>query len=391
MLPLQTPQIVRIATRVSLVAALSVGIGGCHKKATPSLHTDVGQSTQTGSPSGAVNHPPERVIRARKKTESRWAAYANGGYGVSFRYPRIYAVKDEQLDGSDAHEAAIPPDAYEGQVLLARVEISADMYPQTDFEFAEFRVSANRYVTDNECREMVSPEENSKPVTKTVQGIVFSGSRHAIASADVETEWESYATYSNETCYQIDLVLTASPEGFQRKADLQKIWKRLDAIFRTVKIGPVKLEETVDEETAITAFTAAPFAINDVPNAYRISWDTRGASAKQIFLAARCSPEIAIFQINAEGSERASFPCGVLNSLDRLTGSITLEIENESDSTNLQELRLFAGGVHAVTGATAFAVPPLPAAEEHEGNTEDSRNGSILYADMAGVVQKPAI
>ena len=334
---------------------------------------------------------PVQGAKPKRKTESQWTAYVNEGFGVSFRYPWIYTLREEELfNESSSLDEAPEQDGYEGQVALAQVEISPEMYPQTDFELAAFHLSANRYITNEECRDTVNPEENSKPLTKTVDGVVFVGSKHARAFAQSESEWESYVTFSNNTCYEVELALTASNEGFQRKADLRKIWARLDAIFRTLKIAPIKPEGGSGEETTITAFTAVPAPMDDLPNVYRVSWDTRGTSAKQIFLAAKCFPEVSIFQVSGEGSDRTPFPCGVLNPLNRAAGFITLEIENRSGNANLEELRLFAGGAQAVSGTTAFSIP-APAMDEHDGREEDSANPLILYADVTGRTKKPAI
>src|SRR5580700_11547224 len=246
---------------------------------------------------------PKKVVRKKPATVN----YADKTYGVTFEYPRRYAIET----GSAATELlASNPLAMNfvepGGVALAAVELPETSFANTDFSSAFFNVSVHKSLTADQCTEFAVPQP------KAVAPVVSTESASTPASAPVEkpsstsaaptqtaasTEQTSAAkstdsasssklmlgdlelrateavsgegtrqsdskyfhVFQNGSCYEFALNVTtdASEDGLVKHVDRDKVFTRLEQILATVKINPVASPE-VSTETPAPAASETP-------------------------------------------------------------------------------------------------------------------------------------
>jgi hypothetical protein len=105
---------------------------------------------------------PARKQAAPKKPAS--ANYTDKTYGVTFEYPRRYAIEtgDAAAELLISHPVAmnfIAP----GGVALAAVELPETSYGNTDFSSAFFNVSVHKTLTADQCSEFSVPQPSTVP------------------------------------------------------------------------------------------------------------------------------------------------------------------------------------------------------------------------------------
>lgn len=260
-----------------------------------SMPVPVAQAAATPTPKKAVHKKPATVN------------YADKTYGLTFEYPRRYAIET----GSAATELiASNPIAMNfvqpGGVALAAVELPETTYANTDFSSAFFNVSVNKSLTADQCTEFAVPQPKvsesqsqtchpedracgTKDPMPAVASTSSNGDSHT-ASADTTTaspapstdassssklmlgDLELRATeavsgegtrqsdskyfhvFQNGSCYEFALNVTtvASEDGLTKHVDRDKVFNRLEQILATVKINPVAAPEVATEAPAPT-------------------------------------------------------------------------------------------------------------------------------------------
>ena len=104
----------------------------------------------------AENKPaPKKVVHKKPATVN----YADKTYGVSFEYPRRYAIETgdaatELLASNPIAMNFIQP----GGIALAAVELPETGFANTDFSSAFFNVSVHRTLTADQCSEFAVPQ-----------------------------------------------------------------------------------------------------------------------------------------------------------------------------------------------------------------------------------------
>ena len=96
--------------------------------------------------------------------------YTDKTYGVTFEYPRRYAIETGDAAAELLLSHPIPMNFVQpGGVALAAVELPETNFVNTDFSSAFFNVSVNKTVTAEQCSEFSVPQPKSveKPVEKT--------------------------------------------------------------------------------------------------------------------------------------------------------------------------------------------------------------------------------
>ena len=212
------------------VAALSAGcaVVGCSSNAASvrqekarELAAAMRRPTVAGlaKPSGHVAKAPTR--------DSSFALYSDPGFGVSFRYPRNFALLesgDADVDGdgdADSDRAISWEQAKEagagvrtaeelssddpGAALLATIVVPDDAYPNTSFAGGSVQFAVNRYQTAATCRSNLLArmgDVKAPSGTVTAQGVSFAWVD--IDAGDGGTEYfeRDYAGYANEACYE---------------------------------------------------------------------------------------------------------------------------------------------------------------------------------------------
>lgn len=219
--------------------------------------------------------------------------YIDKNSGVSFQYPRKYALKTGDAADKLISSDPVPMNFMQpGGVALAAVEIPEGIYPKTDLASASFDVSLNKALTEEQCGEFSEPKPSPVPNAAAGQDAVAASSELPSSQlpssklppsklpsklmigdmelqstetlASVGTGQEAakyYHAFENGTCYEFALkVATTGVETDEggKQVDRDEIFKRLDTILATVKIGPVKESAVTASLPAASSSTATP-------------------------------------------------------------------------------------------------------------------------------------
>lgn len=85
--------------------------------------------------------------------------YTDKAYGVTFEYPRRYAIETGNAASELVQTNAIPMNFVQpGGVALAAVELPETGFQNTDFSSAFFNVSVNKALTADQCTEFAVPQ-----------------------------------------------------------------------------------------------------------------------------------------------------------------------------------------------------------------------------------------
>ena len=251
----------------------------------------------------AENKPEHKkpVVRKRPATVN----YADKTYGVTFEYPRRYAIETGDAATQLILSNPIPMNFVQpGGVALAAVELPETNYLNTDFSSAFFNVSVHKSLTADECGQFAVPAQKStvkadaapitevkpEPATATTGSAKVDDAKNDVkkdapmdstakldSSAPSSTETiaktldanqlligdmqlrateavsgegtrqsdsKYFHLYQNGACYEFALNVTtnASEEGLVKHVDRDRVFNRLEQILHTVKINPVQPE-----------------------------------------------------------------------------------------------------------------------------------------------------
>jgi hypothetical protein len=244
--------------------------------------------------------PKKPVVRKRPATVN----YADKTYGVTFEYPRRYAIETGDAATQLVAQNPIAMNFVQpGGVALAAVSLPETNYTNTDFSSAFFNVSINKALSADQCSEFAvpqpkqsmtseaKPEPKPEPATsepsqschpedgtkcgpkdpteastKTGADKTTSVAASSNATSDPnklligdlelrateavsgegtrQSDSKYFHVYQNGACYEFALNVTtdASEEGLVKHVDRDKVFTRLEQILSTVKINPVTPE-----------------------------------------------------------------------------------------------------------------------------------------------------
>ena len=241
---------------------------------------------------------PKKLVHRKPATVN----YADKTYGVTFEYPRRYAIETGNAAADLLMGNPIPMNFVQpGGVALAAVELPETNYVNTDFSSAFFNVSVNKTLTADQCSEFAVPQPKTvTPVTPapdtTVAATDSAAKQESAPTSDSQAsaqpapsaeqtakstdsnsklllgDLELHATeavsgqgtrqsdskyfhvYQNGACYEFALNVTtdASEAGIVKHVDRDKVFNRLQQILSTVKINPVAAPEVAAEAPAPT-------------------------------------------------------------------------------------------------------------------------------------------
>jgi len=212
--------------------------------------------------------------------------YADKASGVSFKYPRKYALKTGDAANELVFSGPIPMDFVQpGGVTLAAVALPESSYPNSDLASAFFDVSVNRSLTADQCGEFSVPQANpAAPADPTIQATTQpatpSTSKLMIGDMELQSSETSaggesnsglreeaskyYHVFQNGACYEFALKVATSEaaatpgtESTIKHIDRDEVFQRLEKILATVKINPV----TAPEVNAEVKTNVAPTAV----------------------------------------------------------------------------------------------------------------------------------
>ena len=303
----------------AILIICSVTVGCSSDKDKPKPVSSNNQIPMTQSPSLVQSMPapvvqatttpaPKKVIHKKPATVN----YADKTYGVTFEYPRRYAIETgnaatELLASNPIAMNFVQP----GGVALAAVELPETNYTNTDFSSAFFNVSVHKSLTADQCTEFAVPQpkqvaqtepapaspvsstevakqdstsapksdspfpsasalsaSDSTSVAKSSPAPSTDSSNSKLMLGDLElrateavsgegtrqSDSKYFHVFQNGSCYEFALNVTtvASEDGLTKHVDRDKVFNRLEQILATVKINPVQAPEVAAETPAPT-------------------------------------------------------------------------------------------------------------------------------------------
>ena len=228
----------------------------------------------------AAKPAPKKVVHKKPAT----ANYADKTYGVSFEYPRRYAIETGDAATELLASNPIPMNFVQpGGLALAAVELPQTGFTNTDFSSAFFNVSVNKTLTADQCSEFAvlqakvapqAPSTDTAPATTLVPATAPASSEAQSASGsklmlgDLElrateavsgegtrqSDSKYFHVFQNGACYEFGLNVTtvASEDGVTKHVDRDRVFDRLEKILATVKINPIAAPEVTAEAPAQT-------------------------------------------------------------------------------------------------------------------------------------------
>ena len=285
----------------------SVTVGCSSDKPKPVTATSQIPVTQPEMPVAPVLPPamqaaakpaPKKVVHRKPATVN----YADKTYGVTFEYPRRYAIETgdaatQLLASNPIAMNFIQP----GGVALAAVELPETGFANTDFSSAFFNVSVHKTLTADQCSEFAVPQPKlamsmapSEPVappsateaaaqpqtqsattsttapssdspsasgSKLILGDLELRATEAVSGEGTrQSDSKYFHVFQNGSCYEFALNVTtvASEDGVMKHVDRDKVFNRLEKILATVKINPIAAPEVTAEVPATKPVAETP-------------------------------------------------------------------------------------------------------------------------------------
>ena len=202
---------------VLIVCSLTVGCSS--DKDTPK---PVANNIQTPAPStpSAMTATPAPVVQATAKPTPKKVVqkkpatvnYADKTYGVTFEYPRRYAIEtgDAAADLLASNPMAmkfIQP----GGVALAAVELPETGFANTDFSSAFFDVSVHKSLSADQCTEFAVPQPKGAAVASSTESAASSVATSSVTST-ATSAMSPAAASTDSASTPVQAAPAASPE-----------------------------------------------------------------------------------------------------------------------------------------------------------------------------------
>jgi len=252
----------------ALLVVCSITVG-CSKDRPQPASSNQTPTTQSSNPvvstdllpASSVPEPakkaPKKVARKRPST----VTYSDKTYGVSFEYPRKYALETGDAANELIASGPVPMDFTQpGGTALAAVSLPATSFPGTDFESGLFNVSVNKNLSVEDCGKFSVPQpDHSTPAdsgtranpasSKLMLGELELQSTEAVAAeGSKQSDAKYFHVFKNGACYEFALkvgTIGGGTETATKHVDHDKVFSRLEKILATLKITPAAAPEVV--------------------------------------------------------------------------------------------------------------------------------------------------
>ncbi len=219
----------------------------------PAVSTDLLPASSVPEP---AKKAPKKVARKRPST----VTYSDKTYGVSFQYPRKYALDTGDAANELIASGLVPMNFTQpGGTALAAVSVPAASFPGTDFESGLFNVSVNKSISAEDCGQFAVPQPDPKAPadsgtqahaasSKLMVGELELESTEAVAAeGSKQNDAKYFHVFQNGTCYEFALKVgtMAGTETATKHVDHDKVFSRLEKILATMKITPAAAPEVV--------------------------------------------------------------------------------------------------------------------------------------------------
>jgi len=223
--------------------------------AAAALVTTPAVATSPAPNSLETNSPEPKKSASRKRPAN--VVYSDPNYGVSFLYPRKFALASgEKAQPQLAGLGDVPMNfVLPGGVAVATVSAPRGSYPGTDFASAFFNVNVNRSISEQECEHFAFVD------TRTPDGEPVDAEKVKIGSTDMETTstftgsamtqaaTQYYHSYENGACYEYVLGLNTAGYGTKESiepVERDQVFAKLEKILATVKVNPSGPEPVIE-------------------------------------------------------------------------------------------------------------------------------------------------
>jgi hypothetical protein len=226
-----------------ILALGAIRLAGCHStraSSTASSAKPASASPAPAQPGAASKHPP--------RDSSVFALYHNPTYGVSFRFPRNYAIEEQlEPDDSSPDDSSLVrkqqelADAQPGSTLVVSVVVPDDAYPNTTFSEGFLQLAINPGISQPACRAFAAPSDGHTRTGKTiVDGIPFYWREHDSAGSGTARTRRDYAGFSGGACYEFFLEVAstanAANDAPSSRPDVMKVLRPLEKIVSSLQI-----------------------------------------------------------------------------------------------------------------------------------------------------------
>jgi hypothetical protein len=222
---------------VLMLVAGGVGLAGCWSNAASPKKEK--KSQPLSAPGPTPSREPERPAKPAPR-ELAFSTYSNPEYGVSFHYPRNFALEEgtaEERAGIRTQEELESEEP--GGALVATVVVPDDSYPNTAFAGGSLQFAVNRYLTAGSCRASLLSrlgDSNGRNGSATIQGVDFAWADHDAGDGSTEFFERDYAGFTNGTCYEFFLrVGVAADTDGERLPDEKKILGHMEKIVSSLQ------------------------------------------------------------------------------------------------------------------------------------------------------------
>jgi hypothetical protein len=253
----------------ALLVVCSIAVG-CSKDRPQPVSSNQIPTTQSSNPAvstdllPAASSVPEPAKKASKRVARKrpsTVTYSDKTYGVSFQYPRKYALETGDAANELIASGLVPMDfTRPGGTVLAAVSLPSTSFPGTDFESGLFNVSVNKNVSAEDCGKFSVPQPDPKtPADSGTQASAASSklmlgelelqSAEAVAAeGSKESDAKYFHLFQNGACFEFALrvgTIGGGTETATKHVDHDKVFSRLEKIRATLKITPAAAAEVV--------------------------------------------------------------------------------------------------------------------------------------------------
>ena len=217
-------------------------------------------STQPAPAAEPAKPVQKKVVRKRPAT----VTYADKTYGISFDYPRKYAIETGDAANELVSTSPLPMNFVQpGGTALAAVELPETSFPSTDFFSGFFNVSVNKSLSADQCELFSVPESKPGDASQlsklTIGDMELYGAEAVAGEGPRQSDSKYFHIYQNGNCYEFALNVTtnaADLEAGMKHVDRDRVFDRLAKILATVKVSEVAASEVA---------ASAPVTSSDKP------------------------------------------------------------------------------------------------------------------------------
>src|ERR1700722_353581 len=258
---------------VLIVCSLAVGCSSEKPQTITSNNpAPIAQPTTTMAANTAPAPLPEAKPASKKVVHKRPATvtYTEKTYGVSFAYPRRYAIETGDATKEVLMSSPLPMNFVQpGGVALAAVAPPETGFANTDFSSAFFDVSVNNTLTADQCSEfsvpqpklataapateadskqpVATPEKSDAQSPKLMLGdLEMHGAEAVSGEGASQSDSKYFHVFQNGACYEIALSATTTPaqaDASLKHIDREKVFARLQTILSSVKIDAPSVDQ----------------------------------------------------------------------------------------------------------------------------------------------------